>query len=206
MAANGLQRCRTPKKTGGVTVYGYRHYTPKTGQFLGRDPIEESGGENLYAFVRNDGVNWLDILGLAQIITDMTDGFTYWIPSDCCCNEPRHWESNNVVLPISRIVNKETAESPYRSDDVYPVHGPYKGKPKAYGPNDLLKTDDARGRWLHGGGSGCAQPFAGQQGWYPTTGCTRLQNDDIKELVNIVRNHKKNASKGDQKITYYRSY
>jgi hypothetical protein len=46
-----------------VTLYGYRHYTPKTGQFLGRDPIEESGGMNLYGFVGNDGVNRWDILG-----------------------------------------------------------------------------------------------------------------------------------------------
>jgi RHS repeat-associated protein len=64
MAVNELQRSSTPKKTGGVTVYGYRHYSPKTGQFLGRDPIGERGGVNLYRFVRNDGGNKLDYLGL----------------------------------------------------------------------------------------------------------------------------------------------
>jgi RHS repeat-associated protein len=64
MAVNELQRSSTPKKTGGVTVYGYRHYAPKTGQFLGRDLIEEKGGNNLYGFVGNDGVNRLDKLGL----------------------------------------------------------------------------------------------------------------------------------------------
>ena len=30
-----------------------------------RDPIEEEGGENLYGFVRNNSINWSDILGLA---------------------------------------------------------------------------------------------------------------------------------------------
>jgi RHS repeat-associated protein len=64
MSANELQRSFAPKKTGGVTVYGYRHYSPKTGQFLGRDPIGERGGVNLYRFVRNDGGNKLDYLGL----------------------------------------------------------------------------------------------------------------------------------------------
>jgi RHS repeat-associated protein len=64
MVFSELQPCSTPKKTGGVTVYGYRHYTPKTGQFLGRDPIEESGGMNLYVFVGNDGVNHNDYLGM----------------------------------------------------------------------------------------------------------------------------------------------
>jgi RHS repeat-associated protein len=60
---NALQRCLNPKKTGGVTVYGYRHYTPKTGQFLGRDPIEEEGGMNLYGFVYNAPLEWIDKLG-----------------------------------------------------------------------------------------------------------------------------------------------
>jgi RHS repeat-associated protein len=60
---NALRRCFTPKKTGGVTVYGYRHYSPQTGQFLGRDPIGENGGNNLYGFVGNDGVDVCDLLG-----------------------------------------------------------------------------------------------------------------------------------------------
>jgi RHS repeat-associated protein len=63
MVVNELQLLQTPKKTGGVTVYGYRHYSPKTGQFLARDPIEESGGMNLYGFVGNDGVDRIDRLG-----------------------------------------------------------------------------------------------------------------------------------------------
>jgi RHS repeat-associated protein len=70
MAVNELQRSYTSKKTGGVTVYGYRHYTPKTGQFLGRDPIEESGGMNLYGFVGNDGVNKWDLLGMSDQSND----------------------------------------------------------------------------------------------------------------------------------------
>jgi RHS repeat-associated protein len=60
MVVNELQPCSTPKKTGGVTVYGYRHYTPKTGQFLGRDPIGESGGMNLYGAFYNNGVDNFD--------------------------------------------------------------------------------------------------------------------------------------------------
>jgi RHS repeat-associated protein len=63
IVVNELEGFFTPKKTGGVTVYGYRYYTPKTGQFLGRDPIGEEGGYNLYGFVGNDGVNWIDYLG-----------------------------------------------------------------------------------------------------------------------------------------------
>jgi RHS repeat-associated protein len=76
MAVNELKPWCTPKKTGGVTVYGYRHYTPKTGQFLGRDPIAEQGGLNLYEFVRNDGVNYWDVLGhnAGMMIAQMLKG------------------------------------------------------------------------------------------------------------------------------------
>jgi RHS repeat-associated protein len=68
ITTNELQRSSTPKKTGGVTVYGYRHYSPKTGQFLGRDPIAEQGGYNLYGFVGNNGVIQFDRLGLVAIV------------------------------------------------------------------------------------------------------------------------------------------
>ena len=48
----------------GLLYYGYRYYDPNTGRWLSRDPIEEEGGENLYGFNGNNGVNILDILGL----------------------------------------------------------------------------------------------------------------------------------------------
>ena len=48
----------------GVRVYQYRHYDPLTGRWPGRDPIEEEGGINLYAFVGNDVTNGWDVLGL----------------------------------------------------------------------------------------------------------------------------------------------
>ncbi len=34
-----------------------RYYSPDLGRWMSRDPIEEKGGENLYRFVGNDGVN-----------------------------------------------------------------------------------------------------------------------------------------------------
>ena len=43
--------------------YGYRYYDPVTGRWPSRDPIEEEGGNNLYAFVNNDGLNQWDYLG-----------------------------------------------------------------------------------------------------------------------------------------------
>ena len=50
----------------GWYYYGYRYYDPKNGRWPSRDPIEESGGVNLYGFVGNDGFNKIDPVGLAE--------------------------------------------------------------------------------------------------------------------------------------------
>jgi RHS repeat-associated protein len=43
--------------------YGYRFYDPNLQRWINRDPIGEAGGINLYGFVGNDPVNWIDPLG-----------------------------------------------------------------------------------------------------------------------------------------------
>ncbi|MDB6110873.1 MAG: type secretion protein Rhs [Pedosphaera sp.] len=50
--------------------YGYRYYCPLTGSWLSRDPSEERGGENLYGFVGNNGVDKVDVLGLEPTYAD----------------------------------------------------------------------------------------------------------------------------------------
>jgi len=37
----------------GLYYYGYRYYSPRLGRWISRDPIEEDGGTNLYAYVEN---------------------------------------------------------------------------------------------------------------------------------------------------------
>ncbi|MCP3933555.1 MAG: RHS repeat-associated core domain-containing protein [Bacteroidetes bacterium] len=44
--------------------YGYRYYDPELGRWINRDPYDENGGDNLYAFVNNDGINGYDSFGL----------------------------------------------------------------------------------------------------------------------------------------------
>jgi len=59
--------------------YGFRYYDPETGRWPNRDPIEEQGGLNLYAFVGNDGVNSWDYLGneSAKDLVDIKVGISY---------------------------------------------------------------------------------------------------------------------------------
>jgi RHS repeat-associated protein len=49
-----------------VKERGHRYYMPEIGRWLGRDPIGEYGGRNLYGFVVNCPVMRADILGLAD--------------------------------------------------------------------------------------------------------------------------------------------
>jgi RHS repeat-associated protein len=48
----------------GEVNYGLRIYSPTLGRFITRDPIEEQGGLNPYAFVTNNGINKWDLLGM----------------------------------------------------------------------------------------------------------------------------------------------
>lgn len=48
----------------GMYVYLYRFYDPGSQRWLNRDPLGERGGINLYRFVGNNPVNWIDRNGL----------------------------------------------------------------------------------------------------------------------------------------------
>ncbi len=77
-------------------LYKYRHYDPQLGRWPSRDPIEELGGVNLYAFVENDPVNRWDRLGLIT-----------WI---CVCSQD--WDYKYLVT---------VTISNFRKDFEYPV-------------------------------------------------------------------------------------
>jgi len=48
----------------GLSYFGRRFYLPSAGRWTTRDPIEEAGGLNFYAFVLNNPVNYIDPIGL----------------------------------------------------------------------------------------------------------------------------------------------
>ncbi|NGO39597.1 RHS repeat-associated core domain-containing protein, partial [Limisphaera ngatamarikiensis] len=49
----------------GLVLYEYRAYSPSIGRWLSRDPLEESGGANIYAALINSPIVDVDVEGLA---------------------------------------------------------------------------------------------------------------------------------------------
>jgi RHS repeat-associated protein len=55
----------------GIIDFGYRFYHPKSAQWLTQDPLGESDGPNLYAYVKNNPACYVDKFGLYG------DGFSF---------------------------------------------------------------------------------------------------------------------------------
>ena len=55
----------------GMVGYKRRFYRPDLGRWLNRDPIEEEGGENLYAFCRNSPQLYVDVNGNFLLIDSL---------------------------------------------------------------------------------------------------------------------------------------
>ena len=51
----------------GLGYWGYRYYSPRTGRWLSRDPLEEEAGLLLYAYVGNNPASYTDLLGLLSL-------------------------------------------------------------------------------------------------------------------------------------------
>ena len=61
-----------------MSYYGHRYYDPETARWPSRDPIEEVGGMNLYGFVGNDSINYIDLFGLADIQVTIVRQYLKW--------------------------------------------------------------------------------------------------------------------------------
>ena len=60
----------------GLVDYGRRYYDPYLARWTSRDPIGEAGGQNLYGFVSNDPVNFIDPLGLFRSQYDLVTSYS----------------------------------------------------------------------------------------------------------------------------------
>lgn len=94
----------------GLIFAPFRIYDPNTGRWLSRDPIEEDGGLNLYAYCGGDPVNFVDTLGLSSVaVVYAADKQDTFLVAD---GVNFMWGANNgshdFVLKVSSI--KDTIE------------------------------------------------------------------------------------------------
>jgi RHS repeat-associated protein len=69
----------------GMYYYGYRFYEPHLQRWINRDPIGEAGGINLYGFVGNTPVNYIDPEGEKVLIPILIiGGGAYWAYLKLC--------------------------------------------------------------------------------------------------------------------------
>ena len=76
----------------GVIVYQKRFYCPDYGRWLNRDPIEEEGGENLYAFCVNNPIGNYDIFGEKSCCKD---------GRSVSCSDTFNWSGSTTTLSAS---------------------------------------------------------------------------------------------------------
>jgi RHS repeat-associated protein len=69
----------------GLYYYRARYYDPDPGRFLSEDPDGYADGLNVYAYLRNSPLIWVDPMGLAHCTYSITGQIL-----DCTPDDPRH--------------------------------------------------------------------------------------------------------------------
>lgn len=84
-----------------------------------------------------------------------------------------------------RYQHEELPDGNYTVSADVPGNSAANANGPAYG-TFYIETGDYRERDIHGGGSDLPDPFAPRQGWEPTYGCLRMQNEDGEELSKLI--------------------
>jgi uncharacterized protein RhaS with RHS repeats len=90
----------------GMYNYGYRDYKAEAGRFTLEDPVKD--GNNWYAYVNNNPVNWVDPWGLECSASDK---------SNSKVNSPTAYiYTKTNIISIDRVINGKTVTTYYSTD------------------------------------------------------------------------------------------
>ncbi|MCM2268198.1 MAG: hypothetical protein NDI60_10550 [Elusimicrobiales bacterium] len=186
----------------GLYYYRARYYDPARGAFTQEDPIGFEGNDSsLYLYGYGNPNLFIDPYGETSIynwlywnwhgpilVTEIEGKNTTFYPGFFNWGRTFSIETRNDVASSA----KPGAKAPFSTPNI----GLLSIKSPAFGPNGAyIDTGDDRGRDIHGGGSSLDDPYAPNQGWLPTFGCTRAQNADLQELGKRILNFKNNHPK-----------
>jgi RHS repeat-associated protein len=111
----------------GLNLTPYRAYSSSMGRFLNRDPIEESGGVNLYGYAANDPVNRADPSGLFYIggpylLPNPSGNIVRWRlnPEWSRCRIDAEFEYDDCIKNLNRIKPKCPTRRPPRGESAQP--------------------------------------------------------------------------------------
>ena len=122
-------------------------YNPKMGRWTTRDPIEEEGGKNLYAFCANNPISLYDMLGCAHFEVRRLS-FTPGIMNYSCFGQIIGWMPALALdMGLADKLNIEILHEHLFYDDGtnigYDQTGPFSEKTKkGYRRRDSIEYDD----------------------------------------------------------------
>lgn len=165
-----------------------RYYNPMTGRYLTPDPIGLEGGINLWAYVLNNPVNWVDPIGLAVLWFDTSKNTLYVYPDSGSGYEmpatTGNAESNPLPNGMWDIDSKNLTDPGFIKDILRNTRGDWGDWRVPLMP--LFKTDRT-GFFIHGGAfpgsGGCVDVGGGLTGNELTD---RLRNDLLHDPDNTL--------------------
>jgi len=64
----------------GLYYYRHRYYDPVNGRFIQEDPLGLLDGPNIYTYVTNNPINFIDPFGLFKFDSSIKDKYPKWLP------------------------------------------------------------------------------------------------------------------------------
>ena len=132
----------------GLVYYNYRYYSSALGRWLSRDPIQETGGKNLFTYVNNEPISNWDFLGLkpGQFTRDTLPDLTpeYDAP------DPKYWYKT-VLFPYKwqRIKHYKTTEKDPNASETFSNKSPCNKKRNGWLSGFTYIVGMRSGKWIN---------------------------------------------------------